>query len=140
MDHGGELLTFVNHNARMGMETTAHLMDILKDGPLYDELMEQHKAYRTLAAKAEAQAEEPLGKVPLPARAMSYLMIDMKTLMDRSPGNIAQMMVKGSANGIVEITKQLRQYEGTAPRAESLAKELLKMEEHHMEVLKGYIS
>ena len=70
---------------------------------------------------------------------MSSLMIDLKTLGDKSSSHIAQMMVKGSANGIIEITKRIRQYEGTVQEAEQLAQELLALEEKHVEDLKGFI-
>jgi hypothetical protein len=139
MDHDAELLTFIHQNARMGVETTAHLAELVADGPFKEELLEQHRSYRDIAGRAEALSPQPLKDIPAPAKAMSDLMINLKTLGDKSSSHIAQMMVKGSTNGIVEITKRIRQYEGTTGKEEQLAQELLSLEEKHMENLKGFI-
>ena len=139
MDHDAELLTFIHQNARMGVETTAHLAELVADGPFRDTLLDQHRSYRDIAGRAESLSPKPLKDVPLTGKALSSLMIDLKTLGDKSSSHIAQMMVKGSANGIIEITKRIRQYEGTVQEAEQLAQELLALEEKHVEDLKGFI-
>ena len=44
MDHDAELLTFIHQNARMGVETTAHLAELVADGPFRDTLLDQHRS------------------------------------------------------------------------------------------------
>ena len=78
--------------------------------------------------------------IPGMEKITSYLMINMKTLIDKSSSHIADMLIKGSSMGIVEATKQLHKYEGDVEKdIISLMKELQKMEEHNVEELKKYL-
>ena len=49
-------------------------------------------------------------------KIMAYLMIDMKTLMDKSSSHIAEMLSQGSNMGIIDAVKRINQYEKEAEK------------------------
>ena len=70
-------------------------------------------------------------------KIMAYLMIDMKTLMDKSSSHIAEMLIQGSNMGIIDAVKRINQYEKEAEKeVTALMKRLLKFEENNVERLK----
>ena len=70
-------------------------------------------------------------------KIMTYLMIDMKTLMDKSSSHIAEMLIQGSNMGIIDAVKRINQYEKEAEKeVPALMKRLLKFEENNVERLK----
>lgn len=71
------------------------------------------------------------------SRKMSaYLMLNMKTLTDKSPSHIAEMLVLGSNMGIVDAIKNMRKYKDAEKDILSLMDRLLKFEEANVKELK----
>ena len=66
--------------------------------------------------------------------------IGYNTLLNTSTGHIAEMIIKGSNNGVLEMEKVLAHNEEFAGNAcRSLAKELIDMENANIRTLKEYL-
>lgn len=100
----------------------------LKYTQLHNEAMEQ-----LLDAKAEPYHSSNLTDMMLKT-AIRY-----NTMLNTSTGHIAEMMIKGSNNGILEMEKILHhnQEAGEAPVA--LARKLIDFEEKNVKRLKDYL-
>lgn len=65
--------------------------------------------------------------------------IHYNTLLNTSTGHIAELMIKGSNNGILEMEKTLRHNERVGERPAALAQELIAFEQKAIESLKQYL-
>ena len=66
--------------------------------------------------------------------------IGYNTLLNTSTGHIAEMIIKGSNNGVLEMEKVLAHNEEMADTSSrALAKELIAMENSNIRALKEYL-
>lgn len=65
--------------------------------------------------------------------------IHYNTLLNTSTGHIAELMIKGSSNGILEMEKALKHNERAGERPVALAQELIDFEQKNIETLKKYL-
>ena len=70
---------------------------------------------------------------------MSGMMIRAKTLTDRSPSRIAEMMIQGSTMGTIQMTRRLHSCEAADAEALLLAHKLLRTEENNIEQMKEFL-
>lgn len=143
MNGNAEMLNYVYQNSQMGIESLKQLLDIVENEDFRKCLEKQLKGYQDINTKAKKMLNEngyDEKGIPGMEKVTSYLMINMKTLIDKSSSHIADMLIKGSNMGIVESTKKIHQYEDEAEKdITALMKELQKMEEHNIEELKKYL-
>ena len=62
------------------------------------------------------------------AKASSHVMASAKTMVDRSPEKMAEMMAQGNAMGIIKATQHLKAYDGQDERVRDIANKLLETE------------
>ena len=65
--------------------------------------------------------------------------LKMKLMMDSSVGKIAEIILLGTTNGIVELGKTMRHTPDVNKEAMALAKELLMFEEDKVELMKYHL-
>ncbi len=65
--------------------------------------------------------------------------IHYNTMLNASTGRIAEMMIKGSHNGILEMEKALRRNGNLGARPTALAQQLIDCEEKNIACLKKYL-
>ena len=65
--------------------------------------------------------------------------IHYNTMLNTSTGHIAEMMIKGSNNGILQMEKVLKHNEKAGERPVALAQQLIDFEERNIERLKKYL-
>ena len=71
---------------------------------------------------------------------MLKICIRYNTLLNTSTGHIAEMIIKGSNNGVLEMEKVLAHNEEMADTSSrALAKELIAMENSNIKTLKEYL-
>lgn len=142
MDETTKLFQFIYENATMGKDTIKHLLTVTEEKKMEDLLTDQLSAYGEISDQARRELEKRNAKAekvgPL-TKMSSDIMIDFNLIKDRSSSHLAEMMTQGSTMGIVEITKQLRQYPHADTQAHKLGNRLLKMEETKIEDLKAYL-
>lgn len=143
MNGNAEMLNYVYQNSQMGIETLKQIIKMVENESLEKSLEKQLTGYQDINTKAKKMLNEngyDEKGISEMEKITSYLMINMKTLTDKSSSHIADMLIKGSNMGIVEATKQLHKYEDTAEKdITALMKDLQKMEERNVEELKKYL-
>lgn len=143
MNGNAEMLNYVYQNSQMGTETIKQLLGIVENEKFSKCLELQLAEYQEINMKAKKMLNEngyDEKGIDEMEKLSAYLMINMKTLMDKSASHIADMMIKGSNMGIVEATKKIHQYENDAEKSILLLmKKLLKTEEKNAEELKAYL-
>ena len=73
------------------------------------------------------------------ADAMLKTGIHYNTMLNTSTGHIAEMMIKGSTNGIIDMERVLRRNEEAGQKPVALAKQLIELEEKNVARLKQYL-
>ena len=140
MSADAEMLNFVYQNSQMGVETLNQLLPMIDNEAFKKRIEPQLKEYKQIHEEAKellnrhGYDEKGIGALE---KIMTYLMIDMKTLMDKSSSHIAEMLIQGSNMGIIDAVKRINQYEKEAEKeVTALMKRLLKFEENNVERLK----
>lgn len=141
MSADAELLNFIYQNSQMGVDTINQLIPMVDNETFKKQMEAQLKEYTQIHEEARkllnthGYDEKGIGTME---KIMTYFMIDMKTLMDKSSSHIAQMMIQGSNMGIIDAIKRIHQYEKEAEKEViALMKHLLKFEENNVERLKN---
>ncbi len=142
MEEGNALLRYVHKNAEMGRGTIPQVLDITADPDLRVALRSQLREYESISSQAETLLERR-GCAPRDPGNMrdfvSGMMIKMKTMGDKSPSHIAEMMIQGSTMGTIQMTRRLHGCEAADEEAISLAQRLLKTEEQNIQQMKQYL-
>lgn len=140
MSADAEMLNFIYQNSQMGVETLNQLIPMIDNEAFKKRIEAQLKEYEQIHEEAKkllnrhGYDEKGIGALE---KIMAYLMIDMKTLMDKSSSHIAKMLIQGSNMGIIDAVKRINQYEKEAEKeVTALMKRLLKFEENNVERLK----
>ena len=140
MSADAEMLNFIYQNSQMGVETLNQLIPMIDNEAFKKRIEAQLKEYEQIHEEAKkllnrhGYDEKGIGALE---KIMAYLMIDMKTLMDKSSSHIAEMLIQGSYMGIFDAVKRINQYEKEAEKeVTALMKRLLKFEENNVERLK----
>ena len=140
MSADAEMLNFIYQNSQMGVETLNQLIPMIDNEAFKKRIEAQLKEYEQIHEEAKkllnrhGYDEKGIGALE---KIMAYLMIDMKTLMDKSSSHIAEMLIQGSNMGIIDAVKRINQYEKEAEKeGTALMKRLLKFEENNVERLK----
>jgi hypothetical protein len=142
MDENVELLNYIYQNAQMGIDTISQLLDIVEDNEYKGVLQSQYNEYKTIFDTADEKLKQhnKEGKDnSIYNKISSYIMINVKTLTDKTPSHISEMLIQGSTMGIIAITKKINSYKNTEPEFMELAKRLLKFEENNVEQCKQYL-
>lgn len=68
------------------------------------------------------------------------MMIDIKTLNNKTPDHVAEMLIQGSTMGVIQITRRLKDYEGSVDKnVQKLAEKLLSTEQHNVEECRKFL-
>lgn len=143
MENNTELLQFVHKNAEMGISTIPKVLELVQSPGMRKALSRQLEEYTKIASQAETAIRRRGGRPRGPggmAETMSGLMLRAKTAADQSPSHIAEMMIRGSTMGTVQMTRRLHGYADQGDReAVALANRLLATEENNIQQLKDYL-
>ncbi len=143
MNPNAELLNFIYQNSEMGVETLNQMIELVANPSLAKQLEMQRKTYQDIHIKSREMLNEngyDEKAISSFERISAYIMINLKTLADKSDSHIAEMLIQGSNMGIIDATKKINEYEGSAEKdILSLMKKLKKSEEENAEKLKAYL-
>ncbi|WDV47997.1 hypothetical protein PV797_09945 [Clostridiaceae bacterium M8S5] len=137
-----EILNYIHQNSEMGRDTLKQLINIVKDSGFKKELKSQFDEYN----KIYSESEKMLSKLNKEAKSIkqlskisTYIMISLKTLTDKTPSHISQMLIQGSTMGVIDITKKLKEYKDADSKILKLGDKLLKFEQKNIEELKKFL-
>ncbi|MCX7694368.1 MAG: PA2169 family four-helix-bundle protein [Caloramator sp.] len=142
MDKNIELLNYIHQNAQMGIETLKQLIKETKDenmkNVLQRHLNEYQKFYDMTDSKLKSKNIEPK-ELNFLSKTFTDLMINLKTLRDKSPSHMAEMLIQGSTMGIVDMTKKIKEYQGVEKETLDIANGLLQFEQKSVDEYKGFL-
>ncbi|HEY9059729.1 MAG TPA: hypothetical protein VIO64_04380 [Pseudobacteroides sp.] len=142
MDENVELLNYIHQNAEMGRDTLEQLLGISKNEEFKEILRSQLDEYKLIdnmtKEKLAAFDKEPkdIGAV---TKARTYIAINVKTLTDKSPSHISEMLIQGSTMGIIDITKKMKEHKDADKEIVDLANKLLAFEQRNVDECKKYL-
>ncbi len=132
----------IQKNTEIAIKAIDTISDKVYDDQLAMQISKQAIAYSDLHNQAlekliEAKAE------PYHSNYISDMMlkggIHYNTMLNTSTGHIAELMIKGSNSGIVEMNKILNRNENADENTLDLAKKLISYEETNIDTLKKYL-
>ncbi len=142
MSNTEELLNYVYKNSQMGVNTIEQLLGIVEDEDFKKHIDSQLNEYRQINEESKKLLDR-LGYEEKGVGAFSeisaYMMINFKTLRDKSPSNIAEMLINGSTMGIIQATRNLKRYKDEDKEFLGLMEKLLKTEENNFQQLKKFL-
>lgn len=142
MNGNAELLNFVYQNSQMGVDTIKQLIDIVEDEDFKRHLESQFNEYNNINIAAKKQLNEnghDEKGISALEKIKTYLMINMQTLMDKTPSHISEMLIIGSNMGIINAFKNLKKYKNAEPDILGLMERLLRIEENNVQQLKQFL-
>ena len=142
MNGNAELLNYIYQNSQMGTTTIGQLLDIVEGSDFRSQMSSQYNEYKEINDEAKRLLNENgFDEKGINAfdRIRTYLMINMKTLTDKSSSNIAEMMIIGSNMGVIEAIRSLKKYKDANPEILGLMERLKAFEENNITSLKAYL-
>lgn len=128
--------------SRMGMEATEIVLPKVGDDGLKEQVERQNAAYKSLAQRSEEILRQS-GETPKEGRSAAKWMLRssarLGTLLNKSSTHIAEMMINGSAMGIVNVTKTLNRSADEDGPSKELAGEYLAEEQRNIDSLKKHL-
>lgn len=143
MNANYELLKFIHKNAAMGLGTIPQAMALPQSRDMVRTLNDQLHEYRLVADKAQSYAKahgHGLHRPSPAAFAMSEAMLRAQIALNPSVTKLAELMIRGSTMGTVQMTRRLHQLSGQADQElVELAGSLLKAEEQNIQEMKRFL-
>lgn len=138
-----EILAEIYRNAQLGVTSIADLLPEVDDEEMKEELTRQHEEYEKvcseaaqIAAKLQLELKEPS---PI-KKAMMWSAIKMNAATDNSRSNVAQMMIKGTVQGITSLKTSMTESEKVMNgEIKKLLQNLISIEEGFERKLKSYL-
>ncbi len=138
-----EILAEIYRNAQLAQVSITDLLPEVEDEEIKEELLREHEEYEKICSQAASLATRyDLNlKEPSPIKkAMMWSAIKMNAATDNSKQNIAQMMIKGTINGITSLKTSLTDGEQIMNTdIKNLLKDLISLEEGFERKLKRYL-
>lgn len=136
-----KFLNLIYQNAQMGLIGIDMVIKKVENEKIAKLIGEQKKEYEKFLSDAHeilikyGAKEEEISKLKeLSSKVMATFMT-----MNKSDKEIAKLMMEGNQKGVLEITAELNNYDGSDDEILSLARRLLATEEHNREEFKTYL-
>lgn len=138
-----EIIAEIYRNAQLALTSISDILPEVEDVAIKEEILRQHEEYEKVCSKAAELAHkfDVDVKEPNPMKkAMMWSAIKMGTANDNSPQNIAQMMIRGTVNGITSLKTSLTDGEKVmAADVKKLLNSLIALEEGFEKKLKKFL-
>ena len=135
-------ITDVYKNAHIALQSISDVMPETVDDGLKQELRYQYDGYEKIIGEISSyMAENHIERKDINPmkKAMLWSSIKMKTLMNDSRNQIADMMINGTVMGINELTAMKNEGSNLDEGVLSLLEELLSLEEEYEQRLKKFL-
>lgn len=138
-----EILAEIYRNAQLAITSISDLLPEVEDEAMKEELLREHEEYERICSEAAhlATRYDIELKEPSPIKkAMMWSAIKMNAATDNSAQNVAQMMVRGTVNGITSLKTSLTDGEKIMDSdIKSLLQDMIALEEGFEAKLKKYL-
>lgn len=141
-DYNKKAINDVYKNAHIALQSISDLLPAVDDGDIKIELQEEYEGYEKIIGKISTfMAEnnvEPKDVNPF-KKAMLWSSIKMKTFVNNSKNQVAEMMINGTVMGINELTAMKNESSNLDDSILELLEELLSLEEDYEQRLKKFL-
>lgn len=138
-----EILAEIYRNAQLALTSISDIMPEVEEGGIREEIMREHEEYEKICSEAAhlALKYDVELKEPNPVKkAMMWSAIKMGTANDNSSQNIAQMMIRGTINGITSLKTSLTDGgKNMDPEVKKLLTDFIALEEGFEKKLKRFL-
>lgn len=138
-----EVLAEIYRNAQLAITSIVDLLPEVDDEVMKEELIRQHEEYEKVCSQAASLATRYDLDLREPSpikKAMMWSAIKMNTASDNSRSNVAQMMIKGTVQGITSLKTSYSESEKIMDSdIKKLLTELINLEEGFEKKLKNYL-
>ncbi len=135
------LLNHIRQTTEMGVSGIDSVMDYA-EGTFRQALEQQRAEYAEMHHKADELLKQRNGQsedIGAFAKWSSELSSGLKTMMDSSQSNLANMMIQGNTMGVTKSLQTIRDYQGDDHAVMKLAHKLLDTEQANIEQMKQYL-
>ena len=130
----------IQRNTEMAMKALDAVTDKIYDDRLAATVADQEMQYSRLHDRAVQKLVEGKTQIYRSNAIENKMGIGYNTLLNTGTGHIAEMIIKGSNNGVLEMEKVLAHNEEMADTSSrALARELIAMENSNIRALKEYL-
>lgn len=137
-----QVLNSVYRGAKVGEQAIVDLLPKTNDPSFISDLKTQEGQYTAISSEAASKlctiGAEP-ESVGTAKKAGMKLGVEMNTLLDDETGHLAELMIKGSNMGVINMTRVVNQYPDAGADVLGLAQKLITCEEDNIQRLKAYL-
>ncbi len=141
-NYNEKALNDIYKNAHIALQSISDLLPAVEDDDIKGELQEQYEGYEKIIGNISTlMAEkgiEPKDINPF-KKAMLWSSIKMKTLVNSSRNQVAEMMINGTVMGINELTAMKNEQTNLDEDIQSVLTDLLSLEEEYEQRLKKFL-
>lgn len=137
-----DILESVYRNARLAYKSTIEILSRCQNNELYGELAREQERYKTVAAHARrelARLGTAAHEAPVHVRTMIKTGIAMKTAHNRDTSCLAEIMYKGTSNGVIDMQRTLNRSRRAEKNIRASAEKLLAREREFCESLGRFL-
>lgn len=142
MNGNVELLNYIYQNSEMGQDTLKQLIGMVDDDAFKKTLDYQYNEYKKIFDTSDSKLKEAHGEgkgINVLTKVSTYIMINLRTLTNRTSSHISEMLIQGSTMGIIDITKKLKEYKDADKEILDLGNKLLQFEQRSIKELKKFL-
>ena len=138
-----EILAEIYRNAQLALVSISDILPEIDDEGIKEEILREHEEYERICSESASLARKLNIELKEPSsfkKAMMWSAIKMNAASDNSAQNIAQMMIKGTVQGITSLKTTLT--DGGELIDEEIKKllcDLIELEESFEEKLKTFL-
>ena len=142
MDNNRYILNELNKGIKMGMDSISNVSEKVQDDRFKQDLKYQYDEYNKILNEVNDELTNyddfPKEINPM-QKAMSWMGVEMNTMMDKSNSKIAELMIQGTNIGIIEGVKLLNQNPDADDEVKNVLNKFIKFQENTVEQLKKYL-
>lgn len=142
MDNNRYILNELNKGIKMGMDSISNVSEKVQDDKFKQDLKYQYDEYNKILNEVNDELTNyddfPKEINPM-QKAMSWMGVEMNTMMDKSNSKIAELMIQGTNMGIIEGVKLLNQNPDANDEVKNVLNKFIKFQENTVEQLKKYL-
>jgi len=138
-------LTILNETAKaakMGLNAIDYLADKITNPDLKKQLSAQYTGYGQVIDRVNQQFQA-YGEIPddepMKDKMMSYMGIQMNTMMDQSESHIADLLIQGNYMGIIESQKLLNHNPYAKEEIKKILTDFQTMQESNIQTMKEFL-
>ena len=136
-----QLLTKIYEGTHIGSKSLNAILPKIETPALRRAIISQINEYDKINSNAKSQISDMGEKSSAPTLSSLMAVAEAKvnTAINPSSSHIAEMVIKGSNMGIINITKELNKSKPCQPSVYNLGRKLVKTEEENIEKIKSFL-